>query len=122
MADGKGGRGAQVPHGGLLVPPLHPHFPLTPLHHPTPVDDVPSPPPPTLWPPSRSYLLWDTLTSSVTFQTPDVTKQSWKLRCPEDRKRETLGHGVGTLGRGETEGTGGGGEGGGIATHRWAEV
>lgn len=28
------------------------------------------------------YLLCDTLTSSATFHTPEVTKQSWKLRCP----------------------------------------
>lgn len=28
------------------------------------------------------HLLCDTLTSSATFHTPEVTKQSWKLRCP----------------------------------------
>lgn len=31
------------------------------------------------------YLLCDTLTSSATFHTPEVTKQSWKLRCPVQR-------------------------------------
>lgn len=34
-------------------------------------------------------LLCDTLTSSVTFQTPDVTKQSWKAKCPAKRRRDT---------------------------------
>lgn len=37
------------------------------------------------------HLLCDTLTSSVTFQTPDVTKQSWKLKCPKERKRSVSG-------------------------------
>lgn len=34
----------------------------------------------------RTHLLCDTLTSSVTFQTPEVTKQSWKLKCPKREK------------------------------------
>jgi len=32
------------------------------------------------------YLLCDTLTSSATFHTPEVTKQSWKFRCPEQKR------------------------------------
>lgn len=51
------------------VSPCTPALPLTP-----------SPP----RAPPCPHLLWDTLTSSVTFQTPDVTKQSWKVRCPGD--------------------------------------
>lgn len=31
--------------------------------------------------------LCDTRTSSATFHTPEVTKQSWKLKCPGDKKR-----------------------------------
>lgn len=31
------------------------------------------------------YSLCDTLTSSATFHTPEVTKQSWKLRCPVEK-------------------------------------
>lgn len=38
------------------------------------------------WPRRRKDSLCDTLTSSVTFQTPEVTKQSWKLKCPEEGK------------------------------------
>lgn len=34
------------------------------------------------------YSLCDTRTSSATFHTPDVTKQSWKLRCPVQRKKK----------------------------------
>lgn len=36
----------------------------------------------------RKNSLCDTLTSSVTFQTPEVTKQSWKLKCPEEEKEQ----------------------------------
>lgn len=42
-----------------------------------------------------NYLLCDTLTSSATFHTPEVTKQSWKLRCPV-QKMMSLGHTVHT--------------------------
>ena len=82
--------------------------------HPTPLFPCP---------PSSSYLLWDTLTSSVTFQTPDVTKQSWKLRCPEGKKEGNVGTWGGkTVGMGATKGAqkeleegGKGGGGGGLA-------
>lgn len=36
----------------------------------------------------RTHLLCETLTSSVTFQTPEVTKQSWKLKCPEEGEEQ----------------------------------
>lgn len=35
---------------------------------------------------AKLYLLCDTLTSSVTLKTPDVTKLSWKPKCPEETK------------------------------------
>lgn len=38
------------------------------------------------------HLLCDTLTSSATFHTPDVTKQSWKLRCPAQKKCAFMTH------------------------------
>ena len=108
---------AQVPH--LFVPPLHPHLlcipPSLPSPHPPSIIPCPlmSPHPTPLFPcpPSSSYLLWDTLTSSVTFQTPDVTKQSWKLRCPEGKKEGNVGTWGGkTVGMGATKGAGRGGE------------
>lgn len=36
----------------------------------------------------KLYLLCDTLTSSVTLKTPDVTKLSWKPKCPVETKSE----------------------------------
>lgn len=33
-------------------------------------------------PATKRYLLCETLTSSVTLKTPDVTKLSWKPKCP----------------------------------------
>jgi len=39
---------------------------------------------------AKLYLLCDTLTSSVTLKTPDVTKLSWKPKCPgETKTKET---------------------------------
>lgn len=35
---------------------------------------------------AKLYLLCDTLTSSVTLKTPDVTKLSWKPKCPGETK------------------------------------
>ena len=37
---------------------------------------------------AKLYLLCDTLTSSVTLKTPDVTKLSWKPKCPVETKTE----------------------------------
>lgn len=37
---------------------------------------------------AKLYLLCDTLTSSVTLKTPDVTKLSWKPKCPVETKSE----------------------------------
>lgn len=37
---------------------------------------------------AKLYLLCDTLTSSVTLKTPDVTKLSWKPKCPGRQKQK----------------------------------
>lgn len=35
------------------------------------------------------HLLCDTRTNSATFHTPEVTKQSWKLRCPVQTRKQS---------------------------------